>query len=513
MKLKSESNILFIVGVIFCILSLFVALNRNVWVDEAFTFSFVNADWQTLIGLIVTEELNMAPYYIFLKALASIDNSVVTLRLFSTIPALLLLLTVYYFCRNYLSVRYSLLICLFIATNQLFIRYAGEMRSYSWAMLFCTLAMVATINYLKKGNAKYLIYTAASALVAFYLAFMSSLMTIYFILILLIYTSKNKKEHFLLYVKCLATCFVLTLPVLYNIYVSEGVNLDWVKTPSVKDVYYLLVSLLGARWAEFEVHKVMSVIFFVGAVICSIYNIMLCARRSSRAENRELIVLANILCFSVIWTIGVFFFISLIQPIFVLRYMSMLIPVVMMIVGIGLYLLPNRLSRLCLLCCYLLFSVFLLWNTNSATKYLHSENRNWNEVVALLKTEGCGERDFISVQPFEMLRFNANVSNGDRKSNDLKCLLASQPNYFSFDTGGINQGISVHTDIRGKSDKLDTPKQLHNYRRVWLIRTNRDWSASHEFYSNLRDSGLHKEFTKVIGNVAVESWLVSNKES
>lgn len=71
----------------------------------------------------------------------------------------------------------------------------------------------------------------------------------------------------------------------------------------------------------------------------------------------------------------------------------------------------------------------------------------------------------------------------------------------------------MHRDVRGKSDKLDTPNQLHNYRRVWLIRTNRDWSASNELYSNLRDSGLHKEFTKVIGNVAVESWLVSNKES
>ncbi|MDX1634900.1 MAG: hypothetical protein R3280_09700 [Marinobacter sp.] len=102
--------------------SIFVIEERDLWLDEGFTFLFVKSDssvfWQLMFG----NEMNMLPYYLLVRPFALVGLDAVELRYLSLVPALLTILIFFRFSASFFSRPVAIIATFFFATNPLFIR-------------------------------------------------------------------------------------------------------------------------------------------------------------------------------------------------------------------------------------------------------------------------------------------------------------------------------------------------------------------------------------------------------
>lgn len=138
------------------------------WVDEAASVAFARVGWQAFVDFFMRYEANMALYYALLHLWLSLGDSEVTIRALSVIPAVATIPVMYALGARLFAPRVGLLGALILALNAFHVNHAQEARSYPLLLFFVTLASLMFVKAIEHPSRRNWIgYTLAIVLAVY----------------------------------------------------------------------------------------------------------------------------------------------------------------------------------------------------------------------------------------------------------------------------------------------------------------------------------------------------------
>ena len=128
-----------LLGTLFILISCF---HSNMWFDESYSIAIAKHSFKE-IWQIGSHDVHPVLYYIMIRIVMLItNNSIVCVRLFSCVPLILMSILGYSFIRKEFGNKAGLIFTFFSLFFPTVLTYAGEIRMYTWAMLFATMMFV-----------------------------------------------------------------------------------------------------------------------------------------------------------------------------------------------------------------------------------------------------------------------------------------------------------------------------------------------------------------------------------
>ena len=202
-----------------------------IWFDESYTVGLMD---QNLLDMCVVASYDVHPhlYYILLKLVTLVfGNSIVVMRLFSVAGGIVLALLGYTHIRRDFGAKVGFWFTFFCYAMPVMFKYALQIRMYTWAPVFVTLAGIYAyrIAYQKEHWKKNWILFAVFSLASAYTHHFGVFAVVVINLMLLVYVLKNR-AHFLRWLLFGAIQIVGYLPGAWVLLrqINEG-GADWIK--------------------------------------------------------------------------------------------------------------------------------------------------------------------------------------------------------------------------------------------------------------------------------------------
>jgi len=316
-KIKIAHIIMLVLGTAFLASG---AFHSSLWFDESYTVGLMN---QNIIDLCKAATYDVHPlgYYIILRLYAYIfGNSIISLRLFSVLGSALLALLGYTHIRRDFGVKTGIWFSFFVITMPSTFKYALQIRMYTWAPLFVTLAaiyayrMIINNDKRTKSTVFFIICSVMSAYMHYY-----GLMAVAIInIIVLVYYIKNnlklKKWYIIGAIQILA--YVPGLYVFFEQFMLS--NGSWIKINFGTIFDTISFHFFGSPQSDTIVNSPTYLIpLFIGFCIYVIFGFLFVRMIKTNKEEAKPIVLSLIVYFGVIFA---FLIVSIFKPIFYVRY-------------------------------------------------------------------------------------------------------------------------------------------------------------------------------------------------
>lgn len=164
---RMHVSVLILGAVIFALAS----INGNVWFDECYSIAAVSGSIAEMPS-VLTDDVHPFLYYFMLKlAHVLTGGSLVAMRLFSALGMWLLGFAGYTHVRRYVSEKAGLLFSFFCYVLPASVKYAGEIRMYSFGALFVFFSAFYAFICIREGMAsrKHCVYFVISSVAAAYM--------------------------------------------------------------------------------------------------------------------------------------------------------------------------------------------------------------------------------------------------------------------------------------------------------------------------------------------------------
>ena len=140
-----------ILGTLFILISCF---HSNMWFDESYSIAIAKHSFKE-IWQIGSHDVHPVLYYIMIRIVMLItNNSIVCVRVFSCVPLILMSILGYSFIRKEFGNKAGLIFTFFSLFFPTLLTYAGEIRMYTWAMLFVTMMFVYAYKTMNNYNVR-----------------------------------------------------------------------------------------------------------------------------------------------------------------------------------------------------------------------------------------------------------------------------------------------------------------------------------------------------------------------
>ena len=140
-----------LLGTLFILISCF---HSNMWFDESYSIAIAKHSFKE-IWQIGSHDVHPVLYYIMIRIVMLItNNSIVCVRLFSCVPLILMSILGYSFIRKEFGNKAGLIFTFFSLFFPTLLTYAGEIRMYTWAMLFVTMMFVYAYTIMNNYNVR-----------------------------------------------------------------------------------------------------------------------------------------------------------------------------------------------------------------------------------------------------------------------------------------------------------------------------------------------------------------------
>lgn len=218
---------------------------KSLWLDEAFSVTLAQQDWDTMWQVISETEANQGLYYLLLSLWSNIGTSEFTVRSLSVIFSLSTLPFIYLLGKRLFGVRIGLIAALLLAVNAFYVHYAQEARGYSLAVLLVTASsdfFVRSIESSTRGGV-WVAYIITSSL-AVYAHFFSLL-----ILIVHAFSLVALRRDSVPWKGLLVSGIIIVLllsPLLVFVLTTEGNTVDFITEPSIADIGDVFLALSGS---------------------------------------------------------------------------------------------------------------------------------------------------------------------------------------------------------------------------------------------------------------------------
>lgn len=329
-KIKWEN----IIGFIFIIASLFMlafvilqGMGEDIWYDEVFSMGMSERSFQDIIH-ITAKDVHPPLYYFYLKVIQDVSavlfpfaSKVVVAKMASILPVIGLFIVAFTSVRKRFSLLCSGLFLFLIMTMPQMSTYMLEIRMYSFAMLFITIAFLKACDIAEKEKMEYRDYVIffVCGIATAYTQYYACIAIVALYLILFIYLLIKRREKKSLY--SLLICVVLSiisyipwLPVLTAQFhkVSEGY---WIQPMTIRSLFGCIKFIYLPVSANAKMNYISAFIMIASTIVSMILFI-----KKKPDKNKLFMAIAGIMMLIFVILSG--FLLSIIgRPVFVYRYM------------------------------------------------------------------------------------------------------------------------------------------------------------------------------------------------
>lgn len=212
-KDRKQENIFFAVFIILGTLIYGTLIfNENIWLDEAWSMLMAR---DTYWGLTKTTAVMQHPplYYYFLKIVMDIFGETIwILKLVSILPVTLLMVFSMTKIRRYFGSIAAAIFIFSLITMPQMLRYGVQLRMYTWAMLFLTIAGVAAYEVLKEHSLRNWAKVTVFSLLAAYTHYYALVAAAFLYLWLLIYFIVKERRYLKQWFICAGVTILFYLP-------------------------------------------------------------------------------------------------------------------------------------------------------------------------------------------------------------------------------------------------------------------------------------------------------------
>jgi len=351
---------------------------ESLWFDEAFSYQVASSSNRDFIATILNSETYSALYYVLLRAWLVLGDGEAVMRSLSALFGVAASVAVYATGARLYDRVAGFIAGVLLSVNVFFIQYAQELRAYTLAAFLVTLSMYLFLRALDRPSVTaWLVYVAAAVL-AVHAHFFAGFVVVGQ-LGLALFAPQIPRRH-VLAVTVLMTVAVAPLAFLE---LTSGVNRWWIPPISIDLVLEALQQLAGSSYRGAGVAGAAAALVF--ACVASLTVV-----RDVRTGHwwRGALVLSWLLVPIVSSAV-----LSLIQPMFVTRYLIVVMPAYVVLVGAGISRLRPRAAA---------FGVSILLIALSARGaevwYREYDKPNWRAAVAMVTAELL-PGDLVAVVP------------------------------------------------------------------------------------------------------------------
>jgi Dolichyl-phosphate-mannose-protein mannosyltransferase len=388
---KSSRLVFTLIVLLFAALRLLKLTAYGLFSDEVFSAETVHRSWHDMQRAIVNDVVHPPLFYYLLKAWIIIGDSLLWMKLFPALFAVLAIIPFVLLGRE-LRLRAATinLALLLMAVNDYLISYAQELRMYSLLLLLVTASMWL---FAKLVNAREPAINVQLALLATNLLLVYTHYYGWLIvaceMLFLIFKRRDRLASFGISVAALAAAFFpWAFAVIEAAYDKGGLgpNLKWNTRPTATDFFQHYVTLNGAVFNSWRAYATLfsTVIFFTPIL----YWARRCLMRSSSAHRGSDVESGEAESHVFLWLALLAFLPSVIafaasyllkQSVWGNRFLIIVAPAYLLLIAIAATRLRPRQLR------HLVITLMVVWAALSgALQLTHRDKINWQSLVARL---------------------------------------------------------------------------------------------------------------------------------
>lgn len=362
------------IALIFVLLTLF---NTVIWVDETCSLAMVKHSFKDIINL-NSNDVHPPLYYILLKIfingielIKSGLNPIILGKVFSIIPLFILIFVSLKKIKEKFGNLAAALFVTFLIGMPNMMQFFVEIRMYSWALLFATLAFIKMYDILNgSGEKNWILFSLFGILAAYTHLYSCLIIVLMFMFLLGYFIIKKDNKNIINWLIFGGITLLLYMPWILQIIRQlkiVGTNF-WIPPISFNDI---------KEYAKFifysQTNDRISRNFFGTLVVLLLLKILLSNRREKNDAKKNIIFLGVIILGTVI---GIGIVVSLIlSPLFIARYMYPALGLFWLSYSIGLsyYIQKNKLNI------FVIFIPILMMVANLNNFMLNEVNLNKNQ--------------------------------------------------------------------------------------------------------------------------------------
>ncbi len=452
---KVELLFLFIIilGSIFISLPCF---HTNMWFDESYTIAIAKHPFNE-IWEIGSHDVHPLLYYFMIRIILRLTNeSILCARLFSVIPLIIMAILGYTHIRKDFGTKAGIVFTFLSMFFPTCLMYAGEIRMYTWAMLFVTITAIYAyriIKYRKVTNKNWIIFaifSLVSAYTHYYGLAAAFVINIGLLLFLSIKSYKNKNVKESRHIKNLKKWFISAIVqivayipwmgVVFNI--GTEIQNYWIGFPNFAQMieFQFTGNLSG------NTPKVISWAFTILFLVYILYSF-------KRNWNRDEIKPAKLAILVYLAVLVLVAIISLIvEPILYARYLLCLTGIFIFVIAI---LLSIEKPKVIFSLCCIMLTVSLITNINNININYDKSN---TDLINYMK-ENVQEKDIFIAD-----------------DSLIGLALATELNVANENTYFWNlYGWDVEEEYRALGKTIQNGNELEDFEgRLWFVNRNAD---------------------------------------
>ena len=300
---------------------------RSLWVDEGATAAIARLDWWNFLRLLWRREANMSFYYLLMRGWIHLGHGEAWLRALSAIFGVLAIPAICFLGRSLWGRSAGLVAALLLALNAYHIRYSQEARAYSLALLWAILSVYFLVQLIQRPSRdvrwKYCTASALAVYSHFYAALV--LLAQAAAVFRLLKTNEEPGEQVR---RAWRIILLVMIPIVVFLVATGAGPLAWLPRPGWHDVHQFAIYLSGAGG------DMLLGLYLVALVLAAI------AWHRSRHEPgswRYELVFAWLLL-----PVGIVFGLSLLKPIFMNRFLIVVLPALCLLAAAGITQIRNN---------------------------------------------------------------------------------------------------------------------------------------------------------------------------
>jgi mannosyltransferase len=327
---------------------------RSLWVDEAFTLEIAGGTWTHLWERVSTVEAAMAFYYVLLHEWLALGRDEATVRALSAVLAIATIPVAYWTGVRLVGPVAAAIGVLLLSLNAFFLRYAQEARGYALVMFLTMASSLALLRAAERPTFwRWALWVVSAALLIYSHPLAILVVGAQAVAILL-------RAPFRVVVAAGCAVGVLVSPLLYFILVLADAQVSWVPPIDRYMVEFGIGRLSGTQ-------SRLGIVVYAACILAALWR--------GGFGIRFLLALTALPFLAILA-------VSLKTPLFVDRYLLMLVPPMVLLAGAGLARIPHPAVRA------LAVAVLLAIQVPVVREMLATpSNEEWRDAAAIIRAD------------------------------------------------------------------------------------------------------------------------------
>jgi mannosyltransferase len=297
---------------------------RSIWLDEATSIYVANVSWPRFVELVLDNKANMPLYFAFLHVWMGWADGEAAIRLLSVIFGVAALPLTYVVVRRFETPLFAASAALVLSLNAFLVRFEQEARSYSLALLFALLSTWLFLRAIERPTrGRWLLYGAVIGLGGYAHIFVLLMLPAHTAYLALVERDKARAALW-----SIPSLLAVGGPLFIASVVQAGSTLGWIRPLSPKQLAGTIQGLTGGTPLALWVTAAWLALF--------IFQALRSWRRGSVNHGHVLAACWLLVPFLVVVAA------SVVKPLLVPRYMTIILPALAMTVVMGWRALPSR---------------------------------------------------------------------------------------------------------------------------------------------------------------------------